>query len=798
MSTIGFFSLGAQTALNEDISRFLGAPLVISSQRQLPDQWWQSPNHSLAITKPALTASFTYGAIGKAGYHSIALKAVSNNYPQQDPIILSITSGELQQQYSATAKDLKPSEVWLGARAMFELGVKQGDRIQLGQHFFTVAAEIVFEPDRLTQLQHILPRVMIGIDDLASLGLDINNGRGEFRYLFNDKQTTLDQLEQKLPLLLSQDHKILKPNAGGHPFSRMAQRSEKLLGLVMVLIMLMCGSAAALLASKAMKQFILPATILRCMGINKRVFQRTMMMQLILLAVSSSIIGTFFGWIIQPLFQALLQPHLMIADNVFNLRIPIMTLAITLLTIFSFVYPRLQALGNVAIVSVLRGQLIVKKSLWIAPLSALLAVIALLWYNTDNTTLTVYLSIGVITVVVLSVSVGWLISKLTAQFHHLSRGTLKIVLRSLGRNPKKHIAPMATIALAVMAFLMINTLRGSFIDSFHIQSLNQDGNFLFSRLPQEHQQSFIKFSDTNNLTIKGMYPTVSALLVSINDLPLDQAIKQESDSREELRSPVRLSWSKKIPTNNRMLTGHWPQNAKDGVSIEAEAMSDLGLKIGDKLVFKINDKFLTTTISSRREFISGGSRIMFWFMFSPETLKDFSHNYMGGININSSHLNEGGLSIISKLNSTYPQVLFTNLQHLMQRVTDIMNALMKIVSGLLIVLLIAAFTVLLASAFVSSNEYQFNLMRAMGLTKGRLYLMNIMQQGLIGLVSCLVGIIGAQLISGVIFDQMFAMPYQADLVQNISITIVTTICFVLFGLFLSMRISKKPILINVN
>ena len=795
MGLIGFFSAGVQKSLNEDISKFLGAPLVVSTSLPLEQNWWQNIANTLKIDATT-TASFTYGVIGKSGYHSIGLKAVSKNYPLNDSIKLLVNSPINEpKQFLVSANSLHSMDAWLDKRAMVELGLKQGDKIQVGKQFFNVVGEIIFEPDRLTQLQHMLPRVMIRLSDLETTGIDIKNGRGDFRYLFDEEPEQLELIESSLPSLVNQPYQILKANEGAHPFSRIAQRSEKMLSLVMVLIMLMCGSAAALVADFAMKQFVFPATILRCLGLKKKSITASMMIQLSLFAIICSVIGTYIAWLMQPLIGGLLEPHLVIQQNVFDFRTPIITLCINALIIIAFVYPRLKAIGSVPITSVLRNNLNIKKSLWISTFASALSVTLLLWYFSDNTTLTVILTTGVVVLLVLSIGFGWIISQFTTQFHRLSRGLLKVVLRSIGRNPKKNIAPMATIALSVMGFLMINTLRTSFIDSYQISSLNQDGNLLFSRLPSEQKDPFNAFISNNNLTLKGLYPTVSAKLESINGVPVDKALNQESDTREEIRSAVRLSWSRHLPENNRMLEGKWPQNAKDGVSVESEVMSDLGLSIGDELTFRINDKQFKTSISSRREFKSGSSRMMFWFMFAPNVLNQFDPQYMGGIHMNQAQLPDNN-TVLSDLNVQFPQVLFSDLQQLVNRISAIMQALMNIMSAILFILLCGAFTVLIVSAFVGSHDNGHTIMRSLGVTKTQLIKMNVLQQGLIGLVSCLVGILGAQLISGILFEELFSIPYKADMTQNVLITVLTTLSFIIFGLLMSYNNLKKPILIN--
>jgi len=781
-SSLGFFSLGVQNALNNDIAKFLGAPLVVKSERPLPEGWWEK----LDISTPAITASFTYGAIGAEGYNSITLKAVSTDYPKQD--VLQLRVGETS--FSATAAELKPSSAWLDARAMAVLGVDIGDQVQIGQHYFKVDAELVFEPDRLTQLQYILPRAMIRLEDLDTIGLDINNGKGDFRYLFDDNDIRLQQLENMLPTVLSQPYQVLKAGAGEHPFSRMAKRAQRMLGMVTALVLLLCGSAAAVLADFIMKQKALPTTVLRCMGLTRNAASMALLAQLSLMALFSGVIGGLMGWLIQPGLKNLLNPHLLLADVPFNLQVPALSLGVSILTIIAFVYPRLRALGLVPVASVLRGGLVLSKNFVLSTISALACVFVLLWYYSDNPRLTSYLLVGVVVIVIFSIVFGWLLSKVTASFHHLTTGSFRVVLRSVGRKPHRHIAPMATVALAVMAFLMTLTLQGSFLDSYGVQRFSHDGNFLFSRLPAKELTGFKQLVKSTNSVLKGAYPIVTASLVSINETPIEQALNHESDTREEARSPVRLSWSKSLPKNNTLLQGKWPQSVKDGVSVEAEVMSDLGLKIGDRLGFKIADGYLSTTITSTRKFKSGGSMVMFWFMFSPDVLQAFPQQIMGGIEINKDVK-----PVLKQLMLMFPQLLITDLEQQMARIRAIMNAMTTIMNSLLFLLIIAAITVLVASGFVSlkSQQQQYSLMRALGVSKSRLYRMILSEQGIIGLVSSLIGVLGTQIISGLMFKQQFGVSYQANWANNSAVILLTTFGFLGIGLILARFNLKGPI-----
>lgn len=65
---------------------------------------------------------------------------------------------------------------------------------------------------------------------------------------------------------------------------------------------------------------------------------------------------------------------------------------------------------------------------------------------------------------------------------------------------------------------------------------------------------------------------------------IDEALNRESDTREEIRSPVRLSWAESLPDNNVLLEGAWSTSEFE-VSVDREVIGDLGLAIGDSLQF---------------------------------------------------------------------------------------------------------------------------------------------------------------------------------------------------------------------
>lgn len=781
-ASLDFFANSVQSALDNDIASYLGAPMVVRSEQLLP----MEPFAIDGLAPPVVTSSFTTGAISNSAYQSVSLKGVSAGYPLQGELIIRTIDGEVKQR----STNLVTGTVWLDQRAINALNIQLGDHIQIGNAWLTVTGEVIHEPDRLTQLQHALPRAMVNRETLAQTAVSENNNRGEHRVLIAGEERLLVQLETQLATSAAQSYEVLKPGKGRHPFSRISLRAERMLNVILVLILLMCGSAAATLADHSVRNYAMPATILRCMGVHRKAVAWALCLQLMLLALVMSCIGCLLAWFIHPFLINVMQPHMTLQVTKLTLGDLLGPIGIGLVTVIAFVVPKLQQLGSISVTSVLRGHIEKPKRFYLTTLSAIAVAFGMLWFSSDNIQLTVMLVGAVVFLVLLSISFGWALSKVSAQAHRFLRGPLKVAVRSIGRSPSRHIAPLASVSIAMMAVLMTVTLRGSFLDVLQIQMVETDGNYIFTGLPAEQRDDFALAIESGNAELKGSYPTVSSRLISINGILIDDALKKESDTREETRSTVRLSWAEYLPDNNRLLQGHWPALGSNEVSVEYEVMSDLGLELGDELGFQIGNTVLTSTITSQRKYKGGSSRMMFWFMFAPDALAPFEQHYMGGVMIKNDPT-----TMLSSISSNFPQVRITDLERQISGIRNMMIVLTRLLNTTLILLLGGALMVIIATSFVSASNRQMQsaLMRAIGLRRAQCYIMNISEQLVVGLVACLIGILGVQLIAGVMFHNLFALPYELQWRSALLLTALISVAFVALGWLFAFRQLHKPI-----
>ena len=151
--------------------------------------------------------------------------------------------------------------------------------------------------------------------------------------------------------------------------------------------------------------------------------------------------------------------------------------------------------------------------------------------------------------------------------------------------------------------------------------------------------------------------------------------------------------------------------------------------------------------------------------------------------------------MLSTIGRDFPQVRVTDLERQIAGIRDIMIVLTRLMNTTLLLLLAGALMVIVATSFVSAENRQTQsaLMRAIGLRRRQCYAMNITEQLVIGLVACLIGVLGVQLIAGLMFDTLFALSYELEWISALALTALISTAFVGLGWLFAFRQMQQPV-----
>ena len=521
MGTVGFFADRVKTALTLQANLLLGADVVISSDRPLPDALAADAAKRGLLTVPVVRFnSMVQREGGTGGLVLATVKAVGPGYPLRGAVTL--VDAERPEGRRADAIPAR-GEVWPDTRFAQRLGLKTGDRLAVGETVLTVGPVILQEPEVATGILSSGPRLLMHQDDVAATNLLQPGNRATYRLLVADRggrdslagYVTWAQNELK-PGQRLENVRDVQPEV-----RQTLERAERFLGLASLVAVMLAAVAVALAASRYLRRHLDTAAMLRCLGTSQRRALALFVTQFVVLGIVASAVGVVLALAGQALLVSLLasiaQTTLPPPDALPGLA----AFAAGMLLLLGFALPPLVALAGVPPLRVLRRDLPRPRpsSLLVYALGAVVIALLIAWQAKDPTAGGIMVgAIGGLLVV--SALAAWLLILLLKRLPQ--RGvTWRFGLANLRRRPLASSLQVAALALGLMALLLLTVVRGDLMQNWRA-SLPADApnHFVINVLPDQVDAVRASLAQVTGGEVT-LFPMVRGRLVAVNGAPLD-------------------------------------------------------------------------------------------------------------------------------------------------------------------------------------------------------------------------------------------------------------------------------------
>ena len=274
IGTVGFFADRVKGALAQQANLLLGADVLISGDRPLPDSFAaEAPKRGLAATPALKFNSMVQRAGADAGAGGAVLadvKAVGAGYPLRGAILLVDAANALGTRAHGIPKR---GEAWPDARLAARLDAKVGDALAVGDSTLKVAAIVQQEPEVASGMLAIAPRLLINIDDVPATNLLQPGNRATYRLLVADLsrraarsiRTSIGCRRELKAGQRMENVRDLRPEV-----RQTLERAEQFLGLSALVAVILAAVAVALAASRYLRRHLDTAAMLRCFGASRR------------------------------------------------------------------------------------------------------------------------------------------------------------------------------------------------------------------------------------------------------------------------------------------------------------------------------------------------------------------------------------------------------------------------------------------------------------------------------------------------------------------------------------------------
>jgi putative ABC transport system permease protein len=756
LSSVGFFTDRVQRAMSMQSAELLGADLVIVSPTKPRETVRQSAREG--GLQVAETVSFPSVALYRDTTLLTEVKAVTTGYPLRGR--LRLAARLMGEEFPAQGIP-SPGEAWVEPRVLQQLGVAIGDKIRLGERDFIASRVLSYEPDRGGDLFQLAPRVLLNAADLPSTGLITPASRVRYRLLVAGPEAAITAYRRQLAQQLDPGERLQDVHNARPELRTALDTARQFLGLAAVTAVLLAGAAISVAARHYAERQADSCAVMRSLGASGRTILRSYSDRLLWLALVASLAGCLLGFLVQELLVLLLAHWFVTALPPASAWPVLAGIGVGLVTVGGFALPYLLTLTRVPPLRVLRRELAAPPpSAWLVLLLAFAALAGLLLRVAGDLELAGWLLLGTSATGLLLWLAGLGLIRALSMFSFRGRPAWRFGLSGLARSGHLGGLQVAAFGLGIMALLILVIVRIDLLHSWQASLPAGAPNQFLINVQAGERESLGTLLRQGGVSLTGFYPMVRGRLTAINNRPVGPKDFTEPRARRLVEREFNLSWSTRLPEDNRIIAGNWwPAGAEggDGLSLEQGLAETLDIRLGDRLRFTIAGQDLNARVSSLRSVAWDSFRVNFFVILPPGELERFPATY-----ITSFYLPEERGELLTRLIQRFPSVTVIDVRAIMRQVRAIMDRAALAIEYVFVFTLLAGLVVLYAAIQASreGRRHDTAILRTLGASRRQVLASLFIEFTTIGALAGLLAAAGASAVGYVLAARVFELPYH--------------------------------------
>ncbi len=756
LTSVNIYTDRVARTLDVQAATLLGGDLLLSTPSAPPANWIVQANHLHLQTAQLLL--FSTVVIAGNQMQLASVKAVSADYPLRGKLRTTTTLNAADQEATGIPA---AGTLWVDAQLLSLLHIPMGSTIKIGTAQFVIQRILTAEPDIESNWLNIAPRVIMNAVDVAKTQVVVPGSRVEYRLMFDGDPAQIQAYKTWLTPQLNAGQKLLTVKDGRPEFKGVLQRANDYLNLAIIICILFAGVAIATSVRRYCERHYDTVALLRCLGMRQQQVMLIFATHLLTLGILAAGLGCLVGYGAQVFFSQIFA-HWLKLNLVSSSLFPIILGLITgLVILMGFAIPSFLRLKNITVLRVLRrDQLPVKPSILLVYGLPLLAITALIFWQTHDLHLTLILLYSIVGAAVVLYGVAYGLIKLASKVRSQTGVSWRYGLANLSRHANTSAIQLVVFGLVIMVVLLTSIMRNDLLNTWQQQLPASSPNYFAINIQPSDVAGVTHLLDQNQTNPAGVYPMVRGRLVALNHIAIKQVVAPSARNNNALNRELNLSWTNQLPADNKRVSGQWwvaTDQGKPLVSMEQKLANDLGIKLGDQLTFQIGDQAITVTVHSMRTVDWSSFHPNFFMIFPPGFLNTMPTTY-----ITSFHLAAANKAVLTQLVQQFPSVTIIDVNEVLQQMHGVMDQMSQVIQYLLLFIFLAGIAVLYAAlrASLDARIYEGVIMRVLGANRRQLQTALASEFISLGLLAGLFGSLSALLIGFAVAHYVFKIDYH--------------------------------------
>ena len=781
--TLDSIQQSVNTYINDNQRALVGGDLVLTSNQDWPVDIVNQVQ-TIADTQSVYDYQFNAMVVTDEQTLLARVKAVSSAYPLYGEVTLA--SGKpLWQQLTADSVVVAPE-------VLKSLEARVGDRITIGEAQFTIADELIKEPDRPLTAFGFGGRVLMQQDALAATELIGQRSRVSYRIeLAGDPELMIAQREQLEQILVNYpDIELSDAESADTSVSRISDNVLMFLKLLVIAVLLLSAVAMygviTAFVTKQQANNAIRMALGEPISSIKSSYYRLLIGTSVIACIIAILLSLALLKLGQPYLTAILPADIGLAIKPISIvKTIIIALVLTLLITQRGLSP-LSTTKPATLLNQNDNQRTQQQSwyqrlplLWYGLM--LVGLYGFFAYEVGSWKLSAQLLIGLIAFVavfwILARAWLWLLGRVA---HHTNMGWMqRIAIHNLARKGNQSALFFVTLSLSVAVLTLITTLNHS-INAQFINAYPEDAPNLFLLDIQSDQHDKI---DTLIGAPVSYYPVIRARVVTANNVPAQDI--EPADGFDDPTRVFNLSYADTVMDTefiasavqdnmlySPIISDDSQQSQADNsaeqstlqvqpLSILDTAAGMLNVGMGDQVRFNIQGIEIVGQITSIRSRFERGPSPYFYFLFEPSVLSAAPQIQFATTHVPADDIPE----IQGKLVRQFPAITTIDGTAIAQQIQELVIQMSRLVYVFTLLALLTGIMVLISSLLSTSQDrmQESASFRLLGMQKRDLYVLNILELGLLGVSAAVFAVtiasLGAWAVITYWFNLQFSMPW---------------------------------------
>jgi putative ABC transport system permease protein len=758
LTAVGFFTSRVGRAVEQQAGEVLAADLRLESSRAISDTYDQEARRrGLRVARLLSMPSVVFHGDESS---LVALRAVGEGYPLRGRLkVADRPFGPARETDAIPA----PGEAWADSRLLAKLGAPVGASLQVGARTVLVTRVLDYRPDQSSGFADLSTTLMINLADVAATELIQPGSRVSRAVLFAGDPADVAEFRDELKRSKKPGERLESVADASPQIRASSDRAGRFLSLASLVSVLLSAIAVAMAARRYARRHLDNVALMKCMGATQGFVLRQTVLQLVVIAVLVSIVGTALGyiaqwgiaWLLRDLVRGDLPPP--------SLQTYWLGLVTAVIVLVGFALPPMLQLKRVPPARVLRRDLEPPPLRYAVVYGlAVGAVLALLYWIVRDARLVSYVAGGMAATFAMLAVAGWILVKLLARLRGGVGVAWRYGLANISRRGRDSIVQIVAFGLGFMVLLLLALVRNDLLRDWKASLPAGAPNYFMINIRPDEGDAVRAFFAQRGLPPTELVPLVRARLASINGKDVAGLTFKSHRAKEFVEREANLTWTHSFRDDNRLVAGEWWRDGDGGgarVSVEKDYAEMLGIQLGDTVTYDVAGENVSARVTSLREVRWDSFQPNFFMVFSPGVLDDVT-----GTLITSVHVTPKQRPALVDLVKQFPEVTVIDIDTLLAQVRDVMDKATLAVQYVFLFTLVAGLMVLLAAVQATRDErrYESAMLRTLGASRTVVFQGVAAEFVVLGVLSGVLAATGATVAGYFLAREVFSLKYTPD------------------------------------